>query len=370
MLPPSKFFIFCLVASLALVSKAGAGLYGFTEANPYTYEEELLDMETPPLYIPNYRGLMRDNLLMLIDYARSQKPDFKIISHEGEEILTKSLWEYHLAGYNEARKKGLNANDPAFLLNLKKQRAENKPLSGTPAGRYFNAVDGIAVNGLYCKGRQLSPLLKNSGHPILALDYCPGEESFDNAIINSIADRRLLYGFSKREDAFSEISSLPVINESAKNITDISNAHNLLLLTDDRRFTDKNALTEAVRKSNYDIVIINPLFRHHQTYTPEEIRGMQFKKNGTRRLLIAEVNVSEADTRAYYWQSDWEVGNPTWLVRYSFVNEANIITRYWNPAWQQILSRHFKAVVDSGFDGVFFTGIENHRYFEKQTPLE
>ena len=34
------------------------------------------------------------------------------------------------------------------------------------------------------------------------------------------------------------------------------------------------------------------------------------------------------------------------------------------------MSRHFKDILEEGFDGIFFTGIENYQYFEQQTPLE
>ena len=47
-----------------------------------------------------------------------------------------------------------------------------------------------------------------------------------------------------------------------------------------------------------------------------------------------------------------------------------IITKYWHPEWKKIISRYFKDIINEGFDGVFFTGIENYKYFEDQTPLE
>lgn len=97
---------------------------------------------------------------------------------------------------------------------------------------------------------------------------------------------------------------------------------------------------------------------------------MKFKKNGTQRILLAEMNVSEADALSYYWQHKWKIGSPDWLVRQSFVNDAGYITKYWTPEWQKLMSGYFKSIIDNGFDGVFFTGIDNHRYFEKQTPLE
>ena len=70
------------------------------------------------------------------------------------------------------------------------------------------------------------------------------------------------------------------------------------------------------------------------------------------------------------WHKDWKVGYPSWLIRPSFDNKNNIITKYWHNEWKQIISRHFKDVINEGFDGIFFTGIENYKYFEQQTPLE
>ena len=57
---------------------------------------------------------MRNNLYSLIKYAKSQNPDFQALLHECDDILYKSLWEYHLEGYEQARKLGLKADDPRF----------------------------------------------------------------------------------------------------------------------------------------------------------------------------------------------------------------------------------------------------------------
>lgn len=359
------------LAALAFIPKAGAGLYGYTNVNPYTREEELLDIEVPPLTITNYREKMRDNLLMLIDYAKSQKPDFKIIAHEGQELLTKSLWEYHLEGYNAARRQGINASDPSFLTRLKEQSPAAEPAVGTPGRRYLNALDAIVLNNLYCtpQHRPGSLLLKHK-LPILSIEQCADELSFDKAIVQSVLDKRVIYGFDNPQYAFRDIKHLPVINETAKNVMSVNDAKNMLILTDESEYQDKYEFIDAIRNTNYDIVIIQPLFKRNQTYTPEEIASLQYKKNGTKRLLIAQMNVSEANGRDYFWQKDWQVGYPSWLVRLSFVDEDSVIAKYWAVEWQRIIARHFKSIVDSGFDGVFFTGLENHLYFEKQTPLE
>ena len=358
-------------AALAFCPKADAGLAGFTQAHPYTYEEELLKMDVPPLHIDNYREKMRYNLIMLIDYIKQQKPDFQIIAHEGTELLSKSVWESHLEGYNETRAKGETAQDPSFLISRRDSAKISEPQVGSLARRYLNSVDAIAFNNIYCGKSNLPQKFLDKHHiRTIAIDNCPDELELDRAIIRSVMDKRLFYGFSNLSNAFNNINLQPLINETAQNVTGVKDANNILFLLDDNNYGHKYDLIAALRETNYDIVVISPLFHQQTPYTAEEISSLQYKKNGTRRLLIAEMNVSEANALAYYWQRDWKIGNPEWLIRASLANENSAITAYWHPQWQRIMAGYFKSIADSGYDGVFFTGIENHNYFEKQLPLE
>ena len=106
------------MTTLLATHPAIAGLYGFDKANPYTAEEKILDMKYLPKQIRNYRADMRNNLQMLINYAKKNNPDFKIITHEGQEILYRSAWEDTRDGYNLARRqKGQQGSieDTTFL---------------------------------------------------------------------------------------------------------------------------------------------------------------------------------------------------------------------------------------------------------------
>ena len=58
------------MTTLLATHPAIAGLYGFDKANPYTAEEKILDMKYLPKQIRNYRADMRNNLQMLINYAK------------------------------------------------------------------------------------------------------------------------------------------------------------------------------------------------------------------------------------------------------------------------------------------------------------
>ena len=205
---------------------------------------------------------------------------------------------------------------------------------------------------------------------IITIEHCPDIDSLELARINSALEKKSSYFFISDNDAFNNIDDHININDSSQNIFKVKDAQNILILNDTSKFNSQEDFVKTLLKTNYDIIIIKPLFNNVERYSQEDLQKLHFKKNGSKRLLLAEFNVSEASPGEYYWHKDWKTGSPDWLVRKSFDNENNIITEYWNPEWKQIISRHFKDIINEGFDGVFFTGIENYKYFERLTPLE
>ncbi len=368
MLLHRNLYIAVLTGLLLASTDAGAGLYGFDKTAPYSHEEKILRMDYLPDSIRNYREAMRDNLLMLIDYARKHNPDFQIISHEGQELLYKSRWEYELEGYNRVRAQKENANDPVFLFT--KDLGNPEPQPNTPLQRYLYSVNAVVLNNYYCGAGQEEKITVNHGLGHISIEQCADEQELDRAVVRSLLDQRAIYPFVDRRRAFRDLVSQPLINDSARNIHNVQAAKNIAFLLDDRDFSSAENMVKAISDSNFDIVVINPLFHARQAFDAADVRRMQFKKNGGKRLLIAEMNVSEASPQDYFWKNRWHKGNPSWLVRESFVTPGAYITRYWAEEWQQIISRHFKDIVATGYDGVFFTGLQNHNYFEHLTPLE
>ncbi len=364
-----KIKILAIIALLSTVSvsETVAGVYGFHHYNPYIKEERNLNFDILPQKLQNYRAYMRNNLLMLARFAKKQNPDFKIISHEGQDLLTKSLWEYNRDGYNNARIKN-NVEDKSFLFY--KEYSELEPERYTPAYEYLNLIDAIAINNLYCGNGKESKITAKHNLGLISIDQCSDSDDLEAARINAMIEKRIFYGFTDINKAFNNTDDHANLNDSSKNIYNISDAQNILILTDDSKYKNKNNFVKELLNTNYDIIIIKPLFHNTERFTPSDIQKMRFKKNGSKRLLLAALNVSEASPHEYYWQKDWKLGHPSWLKRLSFSTEDSIITQYWHDDWKKIISRHFKDIINERFDGVFLTGIENHEYFERQTPLE
>ncbi|MBQ9732494.1 MAG: hypothetical protein IJV97_05375 [Alphaproteobacteria bacterium] len=353
---------------LALSSNAKAGLYGFHRVNDYRTDENTLRMDYIPKHIENYRGLMRENLLMLIDYAKSHNPNFQVVSHEGQYLLNKSKWEYDLEGYNNVQKRPASASDPYFLFNNKEIPIE--PVDGSVAKRYLNSVDAVVINNFYCGNGKEEDVTINNNLGLISIENCSSDEELDGAIVRSLLDHKIIYAFVDKNKPFQDLLSQPMINDSAKNITRISEAGNITFLLDDSLYDTKEQMVSSISSSNYDVVVISPLFHNKIPFSSDDVVRMQIKRNGAKRLVLAMINVSEISPKDYFWEAHWRKGNPSWIVRESFVNQNAFITQYWHPKWRELISRHFKDVVITGYDGVFFTGIENNQYFEHLTPLE
>ena len=356
---------------LAVVMTAGkvarADMFGFTNYNPYTKEERNSSLKEVPLYLKNYRADMRSNLMMLIRYAKQQNHDFKILVHEGQDLLNKSLWEYSREGYNRARK-FIDAEDDYFLFH--QDYLDKEPKRGTLAYQYLNSIDAVVLNNLYCGKGEVSKIAKKHGLDLISIEYCADEEALNEAYVGAYVDNRSIYAFTDLQKAFKTIDRYESINDSSKNIYDIKEAQNILIINDDSLYDTQEKMVDDLSKTNYDIIVIKPLFAYKERFSLANLNKLHFKKNGSKRLLIAEFNVSEASPKEYYWQNDWKIGSPDWLVRRSFSSKDGIITKFWRLEWKKIISRYFRDVLNEGFDGVLFTGVENYDYFEQQNPLE
>ena len=351
----------------ARFSLAGQGFFGFSKGTPLSENEKNAINSFAPRHITNYRQKMRDTLNMLTSFAHKQNKNFQITAHEGRELLDIGLYEASLEGYNIARNKILGKEDTTFLQhNYQNKNSEDSLV-------YLKSLDGILLNNLFCPSSNNSKfpnVLKENKIKIASVEYCPTEEDLDEAIQESVGTNIMLYAFTNPKQAFRNISKQMIINENAKNIFEIKQAQNILILTNDKDYNTKAEFILALRNTNFDIVIIPALFHEKEAYTKDEINSLKIKKNGTSRLVLAELNISEISPEQIFWNKEWNINQPTWIKRPSIATKNAYITEYWHPKWQKMLSFYMKGIVDSGFSGVLYTGLNNYEYFDKLTPLD
>ena len=175
----------------------------------------------------------------------------------------------------------------------------------------------------------------------------------------------------------------------------------------------------VIAASPYDLVVIDysKTGEEDEAFSPEDVRRMQVKPDGSRRIVIAYLSIGEAESYRYYWNADWaeplrvaegavaddsdeedqppeakakkgagkrtgttakirilgvpRLSAPVWLGRENENWAGNFLVRYWEKSWQDIIfgqpSGYLDRIIAAGFDGAFldrvdaFTGVTGER---------
>lgn len=291
----------------------------------------------------DYREEMRDFVREISSFAKQQDSDFAVIPQNGHPLVLKG---------------------------------------GVPASDYLSAVDGLAQESLFfgspnddqptsaSETNQLIQYLnvgKEAGKTILVTDYVSTSFKVNNSYSQNQALGYLSFAAPDRDLTVIPSNPSPLPGENADNITQLSDAHNFLYLLNKKDFSTRNEFISAIQNTNYDIIIIDA-FYGSQMFTAEEVNQLRQKKNGGKRLVISYMSIGEAEDYRYYWQNEWEVGDPEWLFSENPNWAGNYKVMYWEPEWKSIIygndNSYLQRILDSGFDGVYLDIIDGFEYFE------
>ena len=144
----------------------------------------------------------------------------------------------------------------------------------------------------------------------------------------------------------------------------------MLVATATRPYGSRGEWLLAAGSNNYDVVVIDAFFNGTEPLSKEEVHGLKFKELGARRLVLAWLNISYASDDRFYWERNWGVGNPSWIVGRHPERPGTFAVEYWHPRWRSIIGIYFAGLMDLGFDGVLLNGADAYLRFEAMTPLE
>jgi cysteinyl-tRNA synthetase, unknown class len=127
----------------------------------------------------------------------------------------------------------------------------------------------------------------------------------------------------------------------------------LLLLNNDLA----PATVRQIAQSDHDMVVVDylPSQPHHKAYPIHEtVAALKRKPGGGRRLVIAYLNVGQAEDYRTYWRKGWRVGAPDWILMNDPDGWAgNFPVAYWRPGWRDIITGLARDIAGAGFDGVY-----------------
>ncbi len=279
---------------------------------------------------------MQDFVIQISKYARIFNPHFIVIPQNGAEL-------------------GFQDIDPANEVNQ----------------HYLNAIDAFGTEELFYNGplavdyERLPTLQKLKKHKrIMVADFVD-----DNANISDVIARNDAEGFMcfPRNSTDYDYTQIPdsVWHENNYAIHDLKSAQNYLYLISTDNFSSKQEMINAIKATNFDLVIID-LFFNDEMFSKEEILQLKTKANGAHRLVISYMNIGSAEKFRYYWKKTWGVKHPLWIKRKYEGYDDEFWVKYWKKDWEEIIygnkNSYTKKIIDAGFDGAYLDNVEAY-YF-------
>ncbi|MDA3952727.1 MAG: endo alpha-1,4 polygalactosaminidase [Bacteroidales bacterium] len=296
----------------------------------------------------DFKQEMRDFVTEISQYAKAKNPNFAIIPQNEHELVS-----------------------------------DNGDTDGSPDANYNNAIDACGQEDLFYgyvdddvitgeeDNEYLTSLLdisKSAGNVILVTDYCYTHSKMDDSYSKNNAKDYISFAADDRE--LSQIPDYPlsVYNENSEIISDIHDVQNFLYLINPSNYASKTEFVNAIKATNYDLLIMDFFFGDNEEFNASEIEQLKQKANGGTRLIVSYMSIGEAEDYRYYWNESWAVGTPTWLKAENPEWEGNYKVEYWNTDWKAIIlgseTSYLDKIIDAGFDGVYLDIIEAFEYFE------
>lgn len=122
----------------------------------------------------------------------------------------------------------------------------------------------------------------------------------------------------------------------------------------------------AIIESDYDLVIIDYSRdgSDEGSFTSEEILAIR----DSEKIVVSYMSIGEAEDYRYYWEDNWTVGDPEFIVEQNPEWEGNYKVKYWDEGWKNIVysgnDSFLDRILSAGFDGVYLDIIDAYEYFE------
>jgi len=295
-----------------------------------------------------YKQKMREFVIGISQYSKSQNSQFIIIPQNGIELVSSN---------GDAS----GQNDNAYLNSIDGNGQEDLFFGYNNDDEATPTSDNEYLRNLLNKS-------KNNGKTILTIDYCSTPTKVSSSYNQNKNAGYISFAADKRELNSIPIFPSPIHNENSADIKKLSEVKNFLYLINPSNFNTKSSFINAVTATNYDLLIMDLYFTDGSSFTASEINQLRNKANGGKRLVISYMSIGEAENYRYYWQSNWNSNKPEWLDAENPAWKGNYKVKYWNKDWQNIIfgnsSSYTQKVINAGFDGVYLDIIDAFEYYE------
>ncbi len=118
----------------------------------------------------------------------------------------------------------------------------------------------------------------------------------------------------------------------------------------------------ALEELPVDLVVIDPLDPDSEDIdVAEAVKTLRESPGATldHKVVLAYVDIGQAEEHRDYWEDDWEVGDPDWIVGTDPDGwEGNFPVEYWRDEWRTIMKDTVEEIARLGVDGIYLDWVE------------
>lgn len=227
----------------------------------------------------------------------------------------------------------------------------------------FNYKDGgktpDEVKNYFLKTVELA---KKNKVALFNIDYCNGTRQKNRAMRLSKKE-----GFVNHAAARG-LDELPAVELNDKDIRSLQDCENFCVLLNPHKFSSRETYLESLKKSNYDLLIIDGGCFGNRFLSTDDIAKLKIKPNGKRRLVYCYMSLGESENYRWYWKKEYDHARPEWLDEPNENWHGSYKVKYWMQPWHEIIynspDSYVSKIVAAGFDGAFLDVIDAFEYFQ------
>ena len=120
-----------------------------------------------------------------------------------------------------------------------------------------------------------------------------------------------------------------------------------------------------VKDSHFDILVTDYAWDGSEE---KEYRAGQIPKlkKLTGIVALGYLSIGEAEDYRFYWNNNWEPGNPDFIIKENPQWQGCFVVKYWDEGWQKIIYQYIDRIIEEGFDGLYIDLVDVYQYFEDE----
>jgi cysteinyl-tRNA synthetase len=124
-------------------------------------------------------------------------------------------------------------------------------------------------------------------------------------------------------------------------------------------------MVDQMADSTYDMIVLD--------FIPSETNNTDYPMGETidrlhntdhPKIVLAYIDIAEAEEYRTYWQPGWGIGDPEWIAGADPDGwDENYPVAYWYDAWREIwlgAGGYLQSILDASFDGVYLDWVEGY----------